>query len=102
MGVVEHAYHDVGERDTEVEDDVPKSVDQDAHRPVDEVDGDQVRLLGTQHAGQQHHAAGVMEDRAQDRLLEVLRRDLAGGGKAAGRGQVRDEGGVVVGEGQVD
>src|SRR5439155_780858 len=102
LGVVEDADHDVGEGDAEVEDDVPERVDQDAHCPVDQVDGDQIGLLRAQHPGQKHHAAGVMEDRPQHRLSEVLGRNLARRGQTTGRGEVGDQGGVVVGKGQVD
>ena len=45
--MIEHADHDAGERDAEVEDDVSEGVDQDAHRAVHEVDRDEVRLLRT-------------------------------------------------------
>ena len=100
--MVEDGDHDVGERDPEVEDDVPEGVDQDPHRPVDEVDRDEVRLLRAEHAGQQHHAARVVKDRAQHRLLEVALRHLRRGRQTPCRRQVGDEGGVVVGQGEVD
>src|SRR5438309_2711157 len=96
------ADNDVCERDIEAEDEVAERVDQNANRAVDEVDGDEVGLFGPQHSRQQHHAARVVEDGAQNRFFEVLRRDLAGGGKTARRCEVGDQGGVVVGKGQVD
>src|SRR5581483_11863606 len=99
LRVVEDGDHDVGERDAEVEDDVAEGVHQDAHRPVDQVDVDQVGLLGAEHAREQHHAARVVEDRAQHRLLEVVRRNLRRRGETAGRGEVGDQRCVVVGEG---
>src|SRR5579859_2579655 len=102
LGVVEDGDHDVGESDAEVEDDVAEGVDQDAHRPVDQVDVDEVRLLGAEHAREQHHAARVVEDRPEHRLLEVGRRDLRGRGQAARRGEVGDQRRVVVRERQVD
>src|SRR6266851_2531052 len=102
LRVVEHADDDVGERDAQVEDDVAEGVDEDPHRPVDQVDGDEVSLLRSQHAGQQHHAAGVVEDRSQYRFLEVGRGHLAGRSQAPRWGEVRNEGSVVIRQSQVD
>ena len=86
--MVEHADHDVGERDAKVEHDVAEGVYEYPHRAVDEVDGDEVSLLSAQHARQQHHPARVMEDRAQHSFLEVGGRHLARGRQASGRRQV--------------
>ena len=100
--MVEDADDDVGEGDAEVEHDVSEGIDEDAHRPVDEVHGDEVGLLCAEHARQQHHAARVVEDGPEHCLFEVAWRDLARCSQAPRRGEVRDERGVVVRQHEVD
>jgi hypothetical protein len=99
---VEQGERGVGDGDPEVDHDVPKRLAQNRDRAVDEVGRDLVRLFGPQRAWKDHRAAGVVEDRAEQDLIEGLLRDVGDARKAARRNQPGEQRGVRVREVEVE